>query len=107
MKRAWERVMNINSQRTDYSTSTGINSSDAFNENRTINGCTIAESDSRAEERELIIEMILSLRAFARSLTRNVAEADDLVQETLLRALSSLHQFRPGTNMKAWLFRIE
>lgn len=58
-------------------------------------------------ERELIITLMPSLRAFARSLTRNASEADDLVQETLLRALSSLHQFRPGTNMKAWLFRIE
>lgn len=58
-------------------------------------------------ERELIISLMPSLRAFARSLTRNASEADDLVQETLLRALSSLHQFRPGTNMKAWLFRIE
>lgn len=63
--------------------------------------------DQLNKEKTLIIDMIPSLRAFARSLTRNAAEADDLVQETLVRALASLHQFRPGTNMKAWLFRIE
>lgn len=54
-----------------------------------------------------MVEMLPSLRAFALSLTRDPAEADDVVQETLLRALASLHQFTPGTNLKAWLFRIE
>jgi len=58
-------------------------------------------------ERELIVELLPSLRAFALSLTRNPAEADDVVQETLLRALASLQQFTPGTNLKAWLFRIQ
>lgn len=53
-----------------------------------------------------IIRLMPSLRAFARTLTRNAAEADDLLQETLLRALSNIHQFSPGTNLKAWLFAI-
>jgi RNA polymerase sigma-70 factor, ECF subfamily len=47
-----------------------------------------------------------SLRAFAISLCGNVDRADDLVQETLLRALSSEHSFELGTNMAAWLFTI-
>ncbi len=47
------------------------------------------------------------LRAFARFLARDATEADDLVQDTVLRALSALDQFRPGTNFKAWLFTIQ
>ncbi|CFX04560.1 RNA polymerase, sigma-24 subunit, RpoE [Candidatus Filomicrobium marinum] len=55
---------------------------------------------------EDIVELIPALRAFARSFYRDAADADDLVQETLIRALSKIHQFRPGTNMKSWLFTI-
>ena len=43
---------------------------------------------------------------FARSLTRDLVAAEDLVQETMLRALRSAHQFMPGTNMRAWLMGI-
>jgi RNA polymerase sigma-70 factor (ECF subfamily) len=43
---------------------------------------------------------------FALSLTRDGAEADDLVQETYLKALRSFDSFQEGTNCKAWLFRI-
>jgi RNA polymerase sigma-70 factor (ECF subfamily) len=46
------------------------------------------------------------LRAFAVSLTASADRADDLVQETLVRALSHIDQFRPGTNLRAWLFTI-
>jgi RNA polymerase sigma-70 factor (ECF subfamily) len=46
------------------------------------------------------------LRAFAISLSRNVDRADDLVQETLLRAIANIASFQPGTNMSAWLFTI-
>src|ERR1700731_2561233 len=48
-----------------------------------------------------------SLRAFAISLCGNVDRADDLVQETLLRAWANLNSFEPGTNMSAWLFTIQ
>ncbi len=47
------------------------------------------------------------LRGFARFLARDPTEADDLVQDTVLRALGALEQFRPGTNFKAWLFTIQ
>ncbi|WP_268808031.1 RNA polymerase sigma factor [Roseisalinus antarcticus] len=46
------------------------------------------------------------LRAFALSLTRNPSAADDLVQESVLKAWKNLHRFEPGTNMRAWLFTI-
>ncbi|MCW1933665.1 sigma-70 family RNA polymerase sigma factor [Pararhodobacter zhoushanensis] len=55
---------------------------------------------------DLTLEWIPALRAFARTLTRNVAEADDLVQETLLKAIRHKHKFRHGTNLRAWLFTI-
>ncbi|HYZ62836.1 MAG TPA: sigma-70 family RNA polymerase sigma factor [Acetobacteraceae bacterium] len=53
-----------------------------------------------------IAALVPDLRGFARFLVRDRAMADDLVQDVLVRALSALHQFEPGTNLKAWLFTI-
>jgi RNA polymerase sigma-70 factor (ECF subfamily) len=53
-----------------------------------------------------LIELLPSMRAFARSLTRNPAQADDLVQDTLVKALANVERFEPGTNLRAWLFTI-
>ena len=55
---------------------------------------------------EAMLGAVPSLRAFAISLSGNVDRADDLVQETLLRAWANLNSFEPGTNMSAWLFTI-
>ena len=56
--------------------------------------------------RKAVLSAVPSLRAFAISLCGNVDRADDLVQETLLRALANIDSFQPGTNMSAWLFTI-
>ena len=56
--------------------------------------------------RDAVLAAVPSLRAFAISLCGNVDRADDLVQETLLRALANINSFQPGTNMSAWLFTI-
>jgi RNA polymerase sigma-70 factor (ECF subfamily) len=52
------------------------------------------------------LPLMPSLYGAALRLTRNPADAEDLVQETYLRAYRSWHQFEAGTNLKAWLFRI-
>ncbi|MCE4226500.1 sigma-70 family RNA polymerase sigma factor [Methylobacterium sp. C25] len=56
--------------------------------------------------REDLIKALPALRTFAVSLTRNIHRADDLVQETFLKAWANHHRFSPGTNFTAWLFTI-
>jgi DNA-directed RNA polymerase specialized sigma24 family protein len=53
-----------------------------------------------------LIEHIPRLRRYARALTRDAARADDLVQDTLERALAKLDLWRPGTDLRAWLFTL-
>ena len=53
-----------------------------------------------------LIDVLPHLRAFARSLTRRREQADDLVNDAVVRALSAAAQFQPGTNFKAWMFTI-
>lgn len=55
---------------------------------------------------EQVVDLIPALRAFARRFTLDPNDADDLVQETLVRALRSLDSFHPGTSLKSWLFTI-
>src|SRR4051794_11409492 len=59
-----------------------------------------------AQLRAALIAAVPSLRAFALSLTCKMDAADDLVQETILRAWANLFRFEPGTNIDAWLFTI-
>jgi RNA polymerase sigma-70 factor, ECF subfamily len=59
-----------------------------------------------SEVRAAMLAALPGLRAFALSLTNAREIADDLVQDTLVRALAKIDQFEPGTNMGAWLFTI-
>lgn len=59
------------------------------------------------EVRQNIVAMLPDMRAFARHLTRNHAAAEDLVNDTIVRALRAEHRFKPGTSLRSWLFTIE
>ncbi|HET9381685.1 MAG TPA: sigma-70 family RNA polymerase sigma factor, partial [Streptomyces sp.] len=52
------------------------------------------------------LEFLDQMYSAALRMTRNPADAEDLVQETYAKAYASFHQFREGTNLKAWLYRI-
>ncbi len=53
-----------------------------------------------------MVALVPQLHTFARSLCRDGVRADDLVQEALMRAINNIERFKPGTNLKAWLFTI-
>jgi len=63
-----------------------------------------AERDARFERDAM--PYLDALYSAALRMTRNPADAEDLVQETYAKAYASFHQFRPGTNLKAWMYRI-
>lgn len=55
---------------------------------------------------DLLVAEMPYLRRYARALTRNIAAADDLVQDALLRGIANFGQFQPGTNLRGWLLTI-
>ena len=61
---------------------------------------------SSSDPREELVEHLPAMRAFAISLTRNSAIADDMVQDTLVKAWTNIDKFQQGTNLRAWLFTI-
>jgi RNA polymerase sigma-70 factor (ECF subfamily) len=65
---------------------------------------TPAERDGRFERDAM--QYLDQLYAAAMRMTRNPSDAEDVVQETFAKAYASFHQFTPGTNLKAWLYRI-
>jgi RNA polymerase sigma-70 factor (ECF subfamily) len=64
-----------------------------------------AEQRSARFERDAL-PFLDQLYAAALRMTRNPADAEDLVQETFVKAFAAFHQFQEGTNLKAWLYRI-
>lgn len=59
-----------------------------------------------SDPRDELVEHLPAMRAFAISLTRNAATADDMVQDTLVKAWTNIDKYENGTNMRAWLFTI-
>ena len=62
--------------------------------------------EQRARFEQDALPFLDQLYAAGLRMTRNPADAEDLVQETFLKAYAAFHQFEPGTNLKAWLYRI-
>jgi RNA polymerase sigma-70 factor (ECF subfamily) len=73
-------------------------------ENKTEAAEALAERQRRFEEEAL--PFLDGMFGAAMRLTRNPADAEDLLQETFLRAFAAYDSFEPGTNLKAWLYRI-
>lgn len=61
---------------------------------------------SNPDPKDELVSHLPALRAFALSLTRNRATADDMMQDTVLKAWTNMDKFKAGTNMRAWLFTI-
>jgi len=61
---------------------------------------------SELDPKDELVTHLPALRAFALSLTRNRATADDMMQDAVLKAWTNMDKFQPGTNMRAWLFTI-
>lgn len=61
---------------------------------------------SMSNWRDDVVGLIPALRAFAWSLSHNGSDADDLVQDTLIKAWTNREKFEVGTNLRAWLFTI-
>ncbi|MDB5461387.1 MAG: polymerase sigma-70 factor, subfamily [Caulobacteraceae bacterium] len=64
------------------------------------------EGEGGPSWRDSVVALIPALRAFAWSLSHNSSDADDLVQDALIKAWTHRDKFEPGTNLRAWLFTI-
>ncbi|WP_344575683.1 sigma-70 family RNA polymerase sigma factor [Streptomyces lunalinharesii] len=69
-------------------------------------GRTESDAERNARFERDALTFLDQMYSAALRMTRNPADAEDLVQETYAKAYASFHQFREGTNLKAWLYRI-
>lgn len=63
-------------------------------------------TEVHGDPRDELVDHLPALRAFALSLTRDGSSADDLVQDTIVKAWTHIDKFQAGTNLRAWLFTI-
>ncbi|WP_134680939.1 RNA polymerase sigma factor [Paracoccus ravus] len=67
---------------------------------------SVRSPQKHSDPRNELVDHLPALRAFALSLTRESSSADDLVQDTIVKAWTHIDKFQPGTNLRAWLFTI-
>ncbi|HOT55598.1 MAG TPA: sigma factor, partial [Ornithinibacter sp.] len=71
-----------------------------------IDVATESTADRQARFEREALPLLDQLYAAAMRTTRNPADAEDLLQETYAKAYAAFHQYQPGTNLKAWMYRI-
>ncbi len=76
------------------------------NADHEVDVATENEADRAARFEREAMPLLDQLYSAALRTTRNPADAEDLVQETYAKAFAAFHQYRPGTNLKAWMYRI-
>jgi RNA polymerase sigma-70 factor (ECF subfamily) len=72
----------------------------------TVDVSTENEPERRARFEREAMPLLDQLYSAALRTTRNPSDAEDLVQETFAKAYAAFHQYKPGTNLKAWMYRI-
>jgi RNA polymerase sigma-70 factor (ECF subfamily) len=86
---------------TDINTEQGLGVDDA-----TVDVATETTDERRARFEREAMPLLDQMYSAALRTTRNPSDAEDLVQETYAKAYAAFHQYRPGTNLKAWMYRI-
>jgi RNA polymerase sigma-70 factor, ECF subfamily len=86
---------------TDTNTEQGLGVDDA-----TVDVATETTDERRARFEREAMPLLDQMYSAALRTTRNPSDAEDLVQETYAKAYAAFHQYRPGTNLKAWMYRI-
>ena len=66
----------------------------------------LTDAQRRRDFEEQVLPLLDRLYSAALRYTRNPADAEDLVQESVAKAYRSFHQYQPGTNLRAWLYRV-
>ncbi|WP_082177495.1 sigma-70 family RNA polymerase sigma factor [Arthrobacter sp. RIT-PI-e] len=75
-------------------------------EDADVDVATESEADRKARFERDAMQYVDQLYSAAMRMARNPSDAEDLVQEAYTKAFSAFHQYKPGTNLKAWLYRI-
>ncbi|MEH0110974.1 sigma-70 family RNA polymerase sigma factor [Tersicoccus sp. MR15.9] len=84
----------------------GAAASDAPTDSPDVDVATETAEERRARFERDALQYVDQLYSAALRMARNPADAEDLVQEAYAKAFSAFHQYKPGTNLKAWLYRI-
>jgi RNA polymerase sigma-70 factor (ECF subfamily) len=88
------------------STQVAAQAAAAATDDQTVDVASETEDQRRARFEHEAMPLLDQLYSAALRTTRNPSDAEDLVQETYAKAFAAFHQYRPGTNLKAWMYRI-